>query len=144
MVHFSSTSHFKLAKSSFFSKFWCIDTCCVFSVRFKNDGLWYLILSLNFSVFIFFSSFAILFQKSPYNLDEDFLAFFLFCLGVANNVDSDSCSGTSLGVGISSKFFIENILILKPLRTFSLGPISNLTLFRKYFLNRFYFSTHTP
>ena len=96
------------------------------------------------SVFIFFSSFAILFQKSPYNLDDDFLVFFLFCLGVANNVGSGSCSGASLGVGISSKFFTENILILKPLRTFSIGPISNLTLIRKYFLNRFYTSTHTP
>ena len=48
-----------------------------------------------------------------------------------------SCSGVGSGVGSRvtslSKLFIENILLLKLLRTFSLALYNNPKLFKKYF-----------
>ena len=71
-----------------------------------------------------------------YNLAEDFLARYFVVLGVANTVGSGCCSGSSSGVGISIKFFIGSSLLSKSLRTHSLPPLNNLTLFKKIFFNQ--------
>ena len=68
-----------------------------------------------------------------YNLAEDFLARYFVVLGVANTVGSGCCSGSGSGVGISFKFFIGSSLLSKSLRTHSLAPVNNLTLFKKDF-----------
>ena len=50
-----------------------------------------------------------------------------FGLGAGSDVRSDAASR----VGILSRFFIGKILLLKSLRTFSIAPRNNLTLFKK-------------
>ena len=58
------------------------------------------------------------------------------------DVGLDVGSGASSSVGSSS--FNENVLLLKPLKTFSLASKSNCTLFRKNnFFNWFHISIHT-
>ena len=81
-------------------------------------------------IFLFVASFTILFQKFPYNLDEDFLVYFqLFERCTLDVVGFSVCSGAGSGVKILFRFFIENIQLLKSLRTFSLVTKSNIALF---------------
>ena len=95
----------------------------------EKDRLWCLNYSLNIWVFIFLSSYLqFYFQKSLYNLGEEFLVSFFVGLGLANIVGS----GAGWGVAIPSRFCMGNILLLKWL-IFSLASKNNLVLFRKYF-----------
>ena len=56
--------------------------------------------------------------------------------GAVNGSSTGAGSGACSGVGISSRFFIGNILLLKLLRIVSLVPQNNPTFFEKD-----YFST---
>ena len=60
----------------------------------KYDGFWYLIYSINISVFIFVST-RITFL---YNSDENIFSLFHFCLGAANTVGPASGSGFFLEI----------------------------------------------
>ena len=80
-------------------------------------------------IYIFF--FLILFKKSSCNFNEDVLhlvfAFVIFVAFIVSVATSGSVAGSVAGsvgssVVILSKFFIENNLLLKLLRTFSLHP----------------------
>ena len=62
--------------------------------------------SLNLSVFIPVSSFAVLLQESRHNLDGDFLVCTFVSLGVANTIGS----GADSGAGSSAKVYLNSLL----------------------------------
>ena len=95
-------------------------------------------------MFIFFSSFLISFKHFSRNFNKDVLrlvstfvasvAFVAFVTGSFAIFGSVAGSGTGSRVGILSKFFIGNNLLLKLVRTFSLALNNNPKLFKKDFL----------
>ena len=66
----------------------------------------------------------ILFSKTLYNLDEDFVVHSFVGVGVATT------AGTGSSSGVGKRLFVANILPLKLLRIFSLALISNHVLFK--------------
>ena len=79
----------------------------------KNDGWWYSSYSMNISMFIFFSSFTVLFP----NMFRSLCA--LVCAFVGLDISNTVGSSSGWVVGVLFGVFIGNMLLLKLLRTFS-------------------------
>ena len=83
----------------------------------KNDGDWQLKYSVNICSFIPFSSFLTSFINSPCNFNGDILRLvFTFAAFVVSGIGSGARWNSDSNVGIFSKFFILNNLLLKLLR----------------------------